>query len=178
MGFEPRHIVGHREKNGPSVLASPPFNLTWDNIEEDLGVTIEEAVLECRFTTADFAVLSETIDSMVRRGFSAIHATQMGEPPNNFEISLGATREDIEHLFPNYQIPTEIKRGTPFDTRQNQDGQKLHAEPHDETPTKPNTRNYLVKCRNKAGKVELTGAKQKGNARMKKQTGLFDGFTL
>lgn len=178
MGFEPRHIVEHREKNGPSVLASPPFNLTWDNLEEDLGVTIEEAVLECKFTTADFAVLKETIDSMVRRGFSAMHATQMGESPNNFEISLGATREDISHLFPDYEMPTEMKRATPFDTRQNSDNQKSHGETNDETSTKSNTRNYLVKCRNKAGKVELTGAKQKGNARTKKQTGSFDGFTL
>lgn len=93
MGFLPIHMTKYREKSGPSVLVSHPFQLTWDDLERDMGVSIDEAVANLEFSTADFAVFGETMKSLVTRGLAPIHMYTMQEPPLNFEMSLGATPE-------------------------------------------------------------------------------------
>lgn len=100
MGFMPLHIVSNREKSGPTVLASPPFEASFDTLERDLGFSVDEAVFDCGFTAADFAVFGETMQSLVRRGMVRAHAEAMNATANDFELSLKAEPRDIEFLFP------------------------------------------------------------------------------
>ena len=196
MGFQPVYITSCREKNGPSVLTAPPFNVKWDNLERDLGLTIDEAVFECQFTTADFAVLSENIATMVNRGFAPIHAEHMREPPNNFEISLKACEADLNFLFPG-RIPQEdcsssqsnhVTRPTvsafttlPPDTtklppqlvaRDHVEHGTQEPEPKRSLP-RTSTRGYVVSCRRKA----KNGEPAMSNIPFKK-TGAFNGLNL
>ena len=103
MGFTPKHMVGKRENSGPAVICAHPFNATFNDLERDLGLTIDESVFECGLSTADFSILGETIGTMRRRGFHATLAQHMKEPPYNYNMSLDANEHDILFLFPNPQ---------------------------------------------------------------------------
>lgn len=99
MGFIPRHIVENRAKSGPVVLAKPPLNVTFQLLEQTLGLTIDESVFQLGFTTADFSVLGENLTTMTKRGFNATHARHMSEPTFNFETVLGGTQSMIDQMF-------------------------------------------------------------------------------
>ena len=99
MGFTPDHIK-ERDRNGPTLLRDPPFSVTWEDLEYDIGLTVDEAVFVHGFTTADFAIFGETLTELVRRGFNSKHVEAMGEPRTNFELTLNATAEDLRMIFP------------------------------------------------------------------------------
>ena len=100
MGFVPQHIT-ERERNGPTLLRDPPFSVQWDDLEYDIGLTVDEAVFVYGFTSADFAIFGENLNDLIRRGFGPQHVDAMGEPKSNFEMILKATHEDLRILFPN-----------------------------------------------------------------------------
>ena len=100
MGFQPRHIVTDRSKAGANVLSEPPLCINYQILEETLGLTVDEAIFTHAFTTADFAVLGETITTLRRRGFELSHVQQMREPAFNFESALRATPAELAILFP------------------------------------------------------------------------------
>lgn len=100
MGFLPTHIVQNRDQAGPVVLAGDPLNVTMDMLEENLGLTVDEAVCEIGFSAADFGVLGETFGSLCKRGFTPEHITHMREPRYNFEVALGASPEELVGYFP------------------------------------------------------------------------------
>ena len=52
MGFCPSHMTRCREGSGPSVLAGHPFSATFDDLERDLGLSIDEAIYVHHMTTA------------------------------------------------------------------------------------------------------------------------------
>jgi hypothetical protein len=88
LGFKPRCITSDRCKSGPSVIAAPPLDVTFATLESTLGVTLDEAVFQLDFTTADFAILGETLESLEEKGFTDAHARHMGEPMSNYSIAL------------------------------------------------------------------------------------------
>ena len=100
MGFTPKHMVSKRENSGPAVISAHPFNATFNDLERDIGLTIDESVFECELSTADFSILGETVGTLRRRGFHSAHAQHMKEPPYNYTMSLDATEHDILFLFP------------------------------------------------------------------------------
>jgi hypothetical protein len=98
MGFSPVHI-SERDKNGTALLRDPPFQLTWNDLKYDLGLTIDEAIFEIGVTSADLAMLGENLSSLIHRGFGTQHAQHMNEPVCNFESTLKASSEDIQYVF-------------------------------------------------------------------------------
>jgi hypothetical protein len=98
MGFSPAHM-SERDRNGAALLRDGPFNLTWNDLEYDLGLTIDEAIFEVGLTSADLAMLGEDLNSLIRRGFGSQHAQHMNEPSCNFQSTLNACPEDIDYVF-------------------------------------------------------------------------------
>lgn len=104
MGFTPKHIMV-RQRNGPTILRAAPFEVDWDTLEQDLGLTLDEAVFDHHFSTADFQMFGETLaDLCGKRGFTREHAEAMGEPPTNFQLALSATETDLRIFFPEHQV--------------------------------------------------------------------------
>jgi hypothetical protein len=100
MGFQPRHIVGDRSKAGANVLSEPPLCVNYQTLEDTLGLTIDEAVFTLAFTTADFAILGETVATILGRGFNLSHIEHMHEPVFNFETALHGSPSELYNLFP------------------------------------------------------------------------------
>jgi hypothetical protein len=113
MGFTPMHIRNDRVKSGPNVLVDVPFKLDWDMMERTMGITIDEAVFELDFSTADFAVFGETVRSLVRRGFAPVHVRKMNEPAGNYELSLEADKADVTFLFGREHVTSHSTQATP-----------------------------------------------------------------
>jgi hypothetical protein len=88
LGFKPSCLTSDRCKSGPSVIAGPPLGVTFATLESTLGLTLDEAVFQLDFTTADFAILGETLESLEGKGFTDAHARHMGEPSSNYTIAL------------------------------------------------------------------------------------------
>ena len=99
MGFQPKHITDDRTKAGPNVLAQPPLSVTFDTLEQTLGLTVDEAIFSLAFTTADFSVLGESLTSLMKRGLNSAHVAYMQEPAFNFEKALAASPDAINRLF-------------------------------------------------------------------------------
>ena len=97
MGFLPIHM-NLRDRNSPSHLVDAPFAVRWLELERDLGITIDEAVFDVGLTSADFAILGETLESLLHRGFGPHHVQHMAEPKSNFEYTLGATSGQLRAL--------------------------------------------------------------------------------
>lgn len=98
MGFMPEDIVLHRDKCGPNILKEY-WKVSFEDLEWSLGLTVDEAVGMIKLTTADFAVLGETVSSLIRKGFGSQHAAAMDEPCSSFQMALGATDQDLRLLF-------------------------------------------------------------------------------
>lgn len=107
MGFLPKHITMDRDKSGPVILSQPPLSVTMNTLEQTLGLTIDEAVFELSFSTADFGVLGEDMTSLMHKGFNRTHVKHMSEPPYNLQEALGATASDLHFLFSCEQADTE-----------------------------------------------------------------------
>ena len=98
LGFSKHHIVNHRDKAGPAVLAGPPLNVTFAQLQNEIGVTIDDAVNKLKFTTADFALLGETVESLVLRGFNSTHVQTMGEPASNYTLAFQASAKELSMI--------------------------------------------------------------------------------
>ena len=110
LGFKPRCITSDRCKSGPSVIARPPLCVTFATLESTLGLTLDEAVFQLAFTTADFAMLGETMGSMEAKGFTDAHARHMGEPATNYTIALAkkpaatSARASRDRVVPGFDV--------------------------------------------------------------------------
>ena len=113
MGFQPRHIVNDRSKSGANVLSEPPLCVNYQTLEETLGLTIDEAVFTLAFTTADFAVLGETVTTLRRRGFDRSHVQHMQEPVFNFESALRGTQTELAVLFEDAEPVEPLAKPSP-----------------------------------------------------------------
>lgn len=131
MGFSPQHI-SDRDKNGAVLLRDSPFGVTWDDIEHDVGITVDEAVFEAGFNTSDFAMLGESLRDMILRGFGPLHAERMGEPASNFEYTLGASASDLNTVFP---CKTKPKLPGVYQQQRNQTSTLTRNQTHAPTPT-------------------------------------------
>ena len=151
MGFLPLHMKMSREKSGPGVLAAHPFNLAWEDLEDDLGMHVDEAIFKCNFTTADFAVFGETVSSLVARGLAPLHMAKMKEPPLNFEISLQASEDDIAFLFP-HGYPDSTGGGSLHPCGHGED------EPLQRTKGNATSRGYVQRCKRRQQTGEARGA--------------------
>ena len=98
MGFEPADIVRDRNLCGPNLLREY-WKVTYSDLEWDLGITVDEAVGKFKFTTADFAVLDETLSTLIRKGFGQQHISTMDEPASSFTMTLGAEEHELRKLF-------------------------------------------------------------------------------
>ena len=94
MGFTPSHLK-QRDRHGPVILKDPPFNVRWRQLAADIGLTVDEAVFDVGFTTCDFEMFGETLQSLMQRGFGREHRKSMKESDDNFAYSLAATREEL-----------------------------------------------------------------------------------
>lgn len=149
MGFLPRHITTDRDKSGPVVLSQLPLLVTMDKLERTLGLTVDEAVFELSFSTADFGVLGENMSTLMRKGFNRTHVTHMSEPPYNFEEALAASPSDLHFLFACQQETTKVQT-TNFSAQST--GQPLREKAHERTKPQAllSDRAYLERqCRNK-----------------------------
>ena len=100
MGFQPNHITADRTKAGPTIIAQPPLCISFQTLEQTLGLTVDEAVFSLSFTTADFSVLGESLNSLIKRGLNHTHVAYMQEPIFNFEKALNGSADAITCLFP------------------------------------------------------------------------------
>lgn len=110
MGFSAAAIVSERDISGPTVLSKPPLCVTFDMLERDLGMTIDDAIFEYQMSTADLSMFGETMTSVIKRGFSEVHAISLQEPAYNYEISLQATAEQLMSV--GLQASSESKHHT------------------------------------------------------------------
>ena len=130
------------EKNGPAILAGPPFNVDFNMLERDLGLTIDDSVFEFNFSSADFHVLGENVGSLVRRGLAPVHVQHMQEPASNFQLSLDACPADIQYLFPQIEEATEQQVEAPKPNRA-----RRAAGSETTTPLSQRKRSYITNCR-------------------------------
>ena len=107
MGFLPKHLIVDRAKSGPTVVSQSPLNITFQCLEQTMGLTVDEAVFTLSFTTADFAVLGESLCTLMKRGFDHTHVAHMQETVFNFETALRGSPAAITHVFRNDSTTTE-----------------------------------------------------------------------
>ena len=63
------------------------------------------------FTTSDFAIFGECLESLVKRGFGPQHVEHMAEPMSNYEYTLHAAADDLRLVFPHSVVPGASRRG-------------------------------------------------------------------
>ena len=98
LGLSHYHIQKYRSKAGPAVLAAPPLNVTFKTLYTELGISVDDAVNSLKFTTADFAVLGEDLDSLIDQGFNHEHVKTMGEPASNYVLAFKANPKQLRTL--------------------------------------------------------------------------------
>jgi hypothetical protein len=98
MGFKAEHIVRDRDRDGPKTLGQT-LKLTFQDLHDTIGITVDDAVTRYKFTTADFGMLGESMQTLLNHGLNDAHIGYMHEPPYNFVQALGASESDIRFMF-------------------------------------------------------------------------------
>ena len=117
MQFLPEYITEHRKTCGPHILAKEPLRLTFADLHQTLGLCIDEAVFDLNFTTADFQVLGESAENLIKvHGLCMLHAKHMRASPDMFISDLQASPTDLARLFETEQ-PVEETSGKVIESR-------------------------------------------------------------
>lgn len=141
MGFMPEDIVLQRDKCGPNILREY-WKVTFEDLEWSLGLTVDEAVGTIKLTTADFAVLGESVSSLIRKGFGAQHAAAMEEPSSSFEMALSATDQDLRLLFATPEAEPEQARAAAHKANALQEVHVRTGKPSRPTLKRPSAREF------------------------------------
>lgn len=92
MGFSTKHMVNDPARCGPAVLVKY-FDMTFDKLTSQMGLTIDAAVYTCMFNLADLKLLSPSLANLIVHGFRQEHVHTMK-----------VTEKDVEEAFPEFKV--------------------------------------------------------------------------